>query len=124
MGKEFYDLEVWKKAHQLVLDVYKLTSSFPPEEKYGITSQLQRAVTSITANIAEGHSRYHFRDRIKFYYNARGSISEVQNFLIIARDLEFISENVFSQIFPRFDEVRKMLNGLIDHNSKMAEREE
>lgn len=124
MGKEFYDLEVWKKAHQLVLDVYKLTSSFPSEEKYGITSQLQRAVTSITANIAEGYSRYHFRDRIKFYYNSRGSISEVQNFLIIARDLEFISANTFSQIFPRFDEARKMLNGLIDHNSKMSEREE
>jgi four helix bundle protein len=58
--KNFYDLEAWKEGHKLVLDVYKITSDFPNDEKFGIISQLRRAVSSITANIAEGFERYHF----------------------------------------------------------------
>lgn len=71
MGKsirEFYDLDAWRKAHQLVLEVYKITKDFPKEEKFGITDQLRRAASSVTANIAEGFGRYHFNDKIRFYY--------------------------------------------------------
>ena len=88
--KNFYDLEAWKKGHALVLSIYKITESFPKEETYGIISQLRRASSSITANIAEGFARYHFRDKIRFYHNARGSVAEVQNFLLLAKDLKFI----------------------------------
>ncbi|MEK7067831.1 MAG: four helix bundle protein [Patescibacteria group bacterium] len=83
--KNFYDLEAWRKAHQLVLEIYKITKFFPKEELYGIISQLCRAACSITANIAEGFARYHFKDKIRFYYQARGSVAEVQNFLILAK---------------------------------------
>ena len=109
----FSDLVVWQKGHQLVLVVYKLTKLFPPEEKFGIISQIQRAVTSITANIAEGYERYHFKDKIKFYYYSRGSLAEVQNFLFVAKDLKIITERDFEEAFEKTNEVRKLINGLI-----------
>ena len=65
--KNFYDLDAWKQAHILVVEVYRITENFPKEELYGIVSQLRRAVSSITANIAEGFARYHFKDKIRFY---------------------------------------------------------
>ena len=67
----FYDLNTWKKAHELVIEIYNITKQFPREELYGIVNQLKRAASSITANLAEGFERYHFRDKIKFYYHAR-----------------------------------------------------
>src|SRR3989339_1633776 len=92
--KNFYDLEAWQRGHLLVLEVYKLTKNFPGEEKFGITSQIRRAAASITANIAEGFARFHFNDKIKFYLNSRGSAAEVQNFLLLAKDLGFISLDI------------------------------
>jgi four helix bundle protein len=109
----FSDLIVWQKGHKLVLVIYQLTKSFPSEEKFGIISQIQRAVTSITANIAEGYERYYFKDKIRFYYNSRASLAEVQNFLFIVKDLGFIQENDFDDIFPQTTEVAKLINGLI-----------
>jgi len=89
--QNFYDLEAWKSGHDLVLEVYKITNGFPQEERFGLISQLRRASSSITANIAEGFERYHFNDKKRFYYQARGSVGEIQNFLILAKDLNFIS---------------------------------
>lgn len=111
--KNFYDLDVWKKGHLLVLEIYKLTQRFPKEELYGITSQIRRAVSSITANIAEGFERFHFKDKIRFYYQARGSIAEVQNFLLLAKDLNFINLDECKVSGEKANEVRKLLNGLI-----------
>ncbi|OGF19544.1 hypothetical protein A3G56_01015 [Candidatus Falkowbacteria bacterium RIFCSPLOWO2_12_FULL_45_10] len=111
--KNFYDLEVWKKGHSLVLDIYKLTQRFPKEELYGIISQIRRAASSITANIAEGFERFHFKDKIRFYYQARGSIAEVQNFLLLAKDLNFINLEECKILGEKANEVRKLLNGLI-----------
>lgn len=111
--KEFTDLMAWQEAHKLVLAIYKITRLFPKEELYGLVSQLRRAVTSITANIAEGFSRWHYRERINFYYNARGSLSEVKNFLITAKDLEMISSGDFVKIYEQTKKVEIFLNGLI-----------
>ena len=83
--RNFYDLDAWKKGHLLVLEIYRITDSFPKNETYGVVSQLRRASSSITANIAEGFARYHFKEKIKFYYNSRGSVAEVQNFLLLAK---------------------------------------
>lgn len=109
----FYDLDAWKKGHLLVLEIYKITRSFPKEELYGIVSQLRRAASSITANIAEGFSRYHFKDKTRFYYQARGSVSEVQNFLILAKDLGFISLEECKEAGEIANEIKQLINGLI-----------
>jgi four helix bundle protein len=111
--KNFYDLEVWKKGHELVLGVYKITNDFPKEETYGITSQLRRAVSSITANIAEGFARYHFKDKVRFYYQSRGSVAEVQNFLLLAKDLDLIANEQCKESGEKADEVGRLINGLI-----------
>src|SRR3989344_3608913 len=111
--KDFYDLIAWKKAHQLVLQIYAITNNFPPSEQFSVTSQLRRAASSITANIAEGFERYHFKDKVRFYYQARGSTAEVQNFLLLAKDLNFINLEECKILGEKANEVRKLLNGLI-----------
>lgn len=111
--KNFYDLDAWKKGHLLVLEVYKITKNFPKEELYGVISQLRRSASSITANIAEGFARYHFKDKIKFYYNSRGSVAEVQNFLLLSKDLDYINLEICKNLGEQANEVGKLINGLI-----------
>ena len=86
---------------------------FPKEELYGIVSQLRRTSLSITSNIAEGFSRYHYNDKIRFYYNARGSLSEVKNGLILSRDLKYITEEDCNSLLNESESVLKLINGLI-----------
>jgi four helix bundle protein len=109
----FYDLEVWKQGHRLVLKIYKITNTFPSNERFGIADQLRRAASSITANISEGFERFHFKDKIKFYYQARGSLAEVQNFLILSRDLGYIDNGCCKDLGEAANSIRKLLNGLI-----------
>lgn len=111
--KNFYDLESWKKGHKLVLKIYKITADFPKEEIYGITSQIRRASSSITANIAEGFARYHYKDKIRFYYNSRGSAAEVQDFLLLAKDLSYIGIGNCKDLIKEIDDISRLINGLI-----------
>ena len=109
----FYDLDAWQVAHSLTVEIYKITEEFPKEEQYGIVSQLRRAAGSITANIAEGFARYHFKDKIRFYHQARGSAAEVQNFLILAKDLGYINMEKCGQLGEKAKQSMKLINGLI-----------
>lgn len=111
--ENFYDLSAWQKGHELVKEIYVITKDFPKEELYGITNQLRRAASSITANIAEGFARYHFKDKIRFYYQARGSVAEVQNFLILAKDLNFIDSEKNENLQEKANQVNQLINGLI-----------
>ena len=111
--KNFHDLNAWKKANEFTLEVYKFTKSFPKEELYGITSQTRRAASSISANIAEGFNRYHYNDKIRFYHNARGSVSESQNFLFLSRDLSLLEKEEFNRLFNLIEEAARLINGLI-----------
>lgn len=111
--KHFTDLDVWKEAHKLTLQVYKATSQFPPEEKYGLISQLRRSAVSTESNIAEGFNRYHFGERINFYYDARGSLGEVQSQLITAKDLKSLNQKDFQKLWNQTTKVDIILNGLI-----------
>jgi four helix bundle protein len=111
--KNFYELDAWKKSHKFILEAYEITKDFPKEELYGITSQLRRASSSITANIAEGFSRYHYNDKIRFYHNARGSLTEAQNFLFLAKDLTFLNSVKFKHLFDLSEEINKLINGLL-----------
>ncbi len=110
---EFYDLDAWKVSHAFVLSVYIVSRQFPVSEKFGLSAQLQRAAVSITANIAEGYSRFHFADRARFYYMARGSVSEVLSHLFLAKDLDYISTDEFFILKDQADRVKMLINGLI-----------
>jgi four helix bundle protein len=90
-AKSFEDLVVWQKAHQLVLAIYRVTRGFPLDERFGLSSQLRRAASSITANIAEGFRRDSSRDKARILNIAEGSLAETHNFLILARDLGYIA---------------------------------
>lgn len=119
---KFTDLDVWKEAHHLTLLVYQVTNNFPKTEVYGLTSQIRRAAVSIESCIAEGFCRYHFKDRLNFYYEARGSVGEVQSQLITAKDLGFIDEETFRKTFMQTEKVGVILGGLIRSTESLAGR--
>ena len=111
--KDFRKLLVWEKAHKLTLEIYRVTSSFPREELYGLTSQIRRACVSIPANIAEGCGRDSERELLRFMRIAMGSSSELEYEIILAHDLGYLSDEVFIKIQRDLVEVRKMLNAFI-----------
>jgi len=111
--KNFTDLNAWKQAHELVLFVYNTTKSFPKDEQFGLTNQIRRAVVSITSNIAEGFSRNSYKEKSQFYSMALGSLTEVQNQLIVARDIMYITSHQYNQGDQQTILVSKLLNGLI-----------
>lgn len=110
----FTQLKAWQENHKAVLEIYKITKKFPKEEIFGLTNQLRRAGSSITGNIAEGTGRFHYKDRLKFYYNARGSNTEVQSYLIISKDLSYITNEEYLQLIKQVYESYKILCGLIN----------
>ena len=118
--RHFRDLEVWQKAHELGLLIYSLTKKFPRSELFGLTGQLRRAVTSITANIAEGMGRGSYPDRGRFYYNARGSIYEVESYLFTAKDLGYLKEEEFREILEKLSSTRMLLNAFISKTQVLS----
>jgi len=111
--KSFTDLQVWRKAHELTVAVYRETRGFPREELYGLTSQLRRSAASIGANIAEGCGRRSDREMARFLQIARGSASEIEYHVLLARDLHYIDEEDFRKFSRQADEVQRMLTALI-----------
>ncbi len=112
--KGFEDLKVWEKSHEFVLEVYKITQQFPGEEKFGMTSQIRRSTVSVAANIAEGSKRQHLNEYIQMLYIAQGSLSETKYYLLLARDLKYLNDEVYQQILSQSQEISKMLSGLIN----------
>lgn len=111
--KSFTDLNVWKEGHKLVIEVYRITKKFPREEIFGLTNQIRRAVISITSNLAEGFSRSSYKDKVHFYQMSLGSTTEVENQLIISRDVGYVPEETFHKIQEQLILVNKLCNGLI-----------
>jgi four helix bundle protein len=113
--ESFKELEVWQKAINLVVDVYQLTKALPPEEKYGLAAQMQRAAISIPSNIAEGWGRGSTKEYIQFLLIARGSLMELDTHLIISQRMRYFSpENKSLKKGEKdLEEIGKMLNGLI-----------
>ncbi len=111
--EDFKDLKVWMKAHEMTLSVYHCTRSFPKEEMYGLTSQLRRSASSIGANIAEGCGRRSDAEMKRFCQIARGSASEVEYHLLLARDLQFLSISEFKNLEEKVHEVQRMLASLV-----------
>ena len=112
--ESFTNLDVWQKAHDLTLSIYKLTEDLPKEERYRLGDQIRRSASSIPANIAEGQARQTTQEYIQFLYQARGSLAETKYHLRLAKDLGYIQEEKYESLIDNYDSVGKMLNGLIN----------
>lgn len=111
--RDFKTLQVWQKAHQLVLAVYKATAAFPQEETYGLTSQIRRACVSIPTNIAEGCGRSGDAELARFCSIAMGSASELEYQLLLSYELGFLGQANYSQLDQSLIEIKRMLNTFI-----------
>ena len=111
--KDFRDMKVWSKAHNIALSAYHLTAHFPKEEMYGLTSQIRRAGASIPANIAEGCGRDGDGELARFRQIAAGSASELEYHLLLSKDLGMVSEESHSAIAAQLTELRRMLTSLL-----------
>lgn len=111
--KAFRDLQVWQKAHQLTLLVYKVSGTFPRDELYGLAAQLRRSASSIAANLAEGCGRSGDAELARFCSIAMGSASELEYHLLLARDLTLLDPSDYSVLAGQTTEVNRMLAGLI-----------
>src|ERR1700751_383885 len=114
----FEHLETWQKCRQLRKDISVLIKQFPDDEKYRLIDQLKRASRSITANIAEGHGRFHYQDNLKFCRNARGSLNEVLDHLICACDESLITKQELDSLRSQYNNCYRLLNGYINFLSK------
>lgn len=112
MPRDFRSLKVWQKSHQLTLAIYNVTRTFPPEETYGMTSQMRRAATSIGANIAEGCGRDGRADVARFLDMAMGSASELEYHLLLARDLGLVMGPAYDRLAREVTQIERMLTSL------------
>jgi four helix bundle protein len=108
-------LDVWNKAMDFVVSVYKITESFPKEEKFGLTSQVRRAAVSVPANRAEGAARNSSKECAHFLSNAQGSASEVETEMLIAHSLGYLDENKYLELCASLDNIGRMITGLSQH---------
>lgn len=111
--RDFKKLQVWQKAHQLALEVYKVTAGFPQEELYGLTSQMRRCSASIPANIAEGCGRGSSAELARFLHIAMGSASELEYHPLLAHDLNYLNTADYERLTNQVIEVKRMLTGFI-----------
>ena len=111
--KNYKELTVWQKSYELCLKIYKITAKFPKEEKYGLTSQIRRAVVSIPSNIAEGYGRRTTADYVRMLYISYGSVCELETQILLAGDLDFIEENDLGVAKRNIAEIERMLKALI-----------
>jgi four helix bundle protein len=111
--RNFRELKVWEKTHHWVLEIYRVTGSFPSEERFGLVAQLRRSAASVAANIAEGCGRGSERDFNRFLKIAAGSATEAEYHLLLAHDLGYLDDASFRDLDERINEVKRMLNSFI-----------
>lgn len=111
--KHFRDLRVWQESHTLVLLIYRVTKKFPFDEQYGLSNQSRRAAVSVTSNIAEGFGRATARDKRHFYMTAKASLAEIQNQILIAKDLGYITEIEWAEVEAQSIVSDKLLTNFI-----------
>ena len=107
-------LTVFQKAHDLVLNIYKIVENFPSSERYRLVDQMVRASYSIPSNIVEGNSKNTTKDYLNFLYMARGSVHELRYFILLSKDLSYIDQKMYQSLSLECDTIAKMLNGLIN----------
>ncbi len=121
MIQNYKELDVWKRSVAFTTEVYRLTARFPETERYGRSSQIRRAATSVAANIAEGWGRGSTREYVQFLTVARGSLMELETHLIIGCNLAFLTQDELRMASKAIEETGKMLNGLIGASKSRQE---
>jgi four helix bundle protein len=119
-------LEVWKKAKELAVFVYQeILPKLPADEKWNLNQQIRRAVASVPTNIAEGHGRFYYQENVRFCYIARGSLVETYSHLVLAHDLKYIPDELFTNMKQQIETQARMINGYIAYlkRSKQGENE-
>jgi len=111
--KSFTDLKVWQEGHKLVVLIYQLTKNFPSKETYSLIDQMRRSATSITSNIAEGFGRQTYKEKIQFYYLAQGSLIELKNQILIAKDVGYLKALNLKKLANQANITHQLLQGLI-----------
>ena len=111
--KTFEEMPVWQKAMDLAAKVFSLTETLPGKEDYGLTSQIRRSALSVSGNLAEGFGRNHSKDKIKFHYNSRGSLTETKNHLIYGQRVGYFNQSDLERLSYLVEEIWKELNMLI-----------
>ena len=110
MTQSFKDIIAWQKAHSFVLQVYKATHQFPAEERFGLCSQFQRAAVSIPANIAEGYRKLSQADKLRFLNISQGSLEECRYYILLARDLNYITTDCYNELTKSIEDVSRLIN--------------
>lgn len=113
MEKGFRTLTTGQKAYELTLEIYRITRDYPKHEQFGLISQMRRSSLSVVANIAEGYERQHRKEYIQFLTIAKGSLGEVETYLLFSRDLGYINVEKYNMIDNKRQEVARLLKGLI-----------
>ncbi|MBR6441428.1 MAG: four helix bundle protein [Bacteroidales bacterium] len=114
MTTRFEDVIAWQKARVFINHVYRITKGFPAEERFGLTSQFQRAAVSIAANIAEGYKRVGKDDKLRFLNYSQGSLEECRCYIYLANDFEYITYDEANQLINEIEETSKVLNGYMN----------
>lgn len=111
--KSFTDLKAWQEAHALVILIYKVTKNFPKEETYSLVDQMRRSSSSVSSNIAEGFGRQTYKDKVHFFYLAQGSLTELKDQLLIAKDVSYLNQVNFTELANQANLTHRLLQGLI-----------
>ena len=126
MAYSFENIIAWQKAHAFVLFVYRVTRHFPKDEIFGLTSQFRRAAVSIEANIAEGYKKLSKADKLRFFNISQGSLEECRDYIILSRDLDYISQIEFEELHTSLVTTSKFLNSycetIVNNNALKEER--
>ena len=112
--KDFHELSIWRNGYNLLMQVYNISNTFPQWEKYALVSQIVRSASSVIANIAESHGRFHFADKVRVLYIARGEILETRSHLAVAFGQKYINKEKFVEINNGYCELTKNLNSYIN----------
>ena len=120
MTYKFEEVVAWQKAHAFVLCVYNITRNFPDDERFGFTSQFRRAAVSIEANIAEGYKKLSRADKLRFFNISQGSIEECRDYILLSRDLEYIDDSQFAEMYEKIEDSSRMLMLYVDGINRNA----
>lgn len=113
------DLNAWREGHKLVILIYQITKKFPKEETYSLIDQMPRSAVSVTSNIAEGFGRQSYKERLKFYFQAQGSLTELKDQILVAKDIGYLENQGFKTLSEQANVTHRLLQGLISATKRI-----